>query len=85
MKSRDPHFLLDDSCIQKYTQNVLPEVISDPLNDFDNDSYEEGDEMQRQVRSHQVYLHLHSPYLNGCFYRKIIISCILAIFHEVKL
>ncbi|KAF3328854.1 Serine/threonine-protein kinase TOR [Carex littledalei] len=54
LKSRDPHFLLDDSCIQKYTQNVLPEVISDPLNDFDNDSYEEGDEMQRQVRSHQV-------------------------------
>ncbi|KAJ4809422.1 Serine/threonine-protein kinase [Rhynchospora pubera] len=54
LRSRDPLLLLDDSCTQKYTQSVLPEVISDPLNDFDNGTYEEGDEMQRQVRSHQV-------------------------------
>lgn len=39
--------------LQKYTQ-CPPDVISDPLDDFDGTPSEITDETQRQPRSHQV-------------------------------
>lgn len=39
--------------VQKYTQ-CPPDVISDPLGDFDGTPSEIADETQRQARSHQV-------------------------------
>lgn len=30
------------------------EVTSDPLNDVENDPYEDGSDAQRQIRGHQV-------------------------------
>jgi serine/threonine-protein kinase mTOR len=39
--------------VQKYTQ-CPPDVISDPLDDFDGAPSEAADETQRQSRSHQV-------------------------------
>jgi FKBP12-rapamycin complex-associated protein len=43
----------DNLSVQKYTQ-CPPDVISDPLEDFDCVPSEEADETQRQPRSHQV-------------------------------
>ncbi|XP_043711300.1 serine/threonine-protein kinase TOR [Telopea speciosissima] len=39
---------------QKLTRRHPVDVISDPLNDVDHDPYEEGSEIHKQLRSHQV-------------------------------
>jgi serine/threonine-protein kinase mTOR len=63
-------FISDNLSVQKYTQ-CPPDVISDPLDDFEGVPFEEADETQRQPRSHQVicfvvpaifyrFLHLYS-------------------------
>ncbi|CAM0955895.1 unnamed protein product [Alopecurus aequalis] len=49
---REP-LISDNLSVQKYTQ-CPPDVISDPLEDFDGVPSEEADETQRQPRSHQV-------------------------------
>uniref|UniRef100_A0A452YXL6 FAT domain-containing protein n=1 Tax=Aegilops tauschii subsp. strangulata TaxID=200361 RepID=A0A452YXL6_AEGTS len=46
-------FISDNLSVQKYTQ-CPPDVISDPLDDFEGVPSEEADETQRQPRSHQV-------------------------------
>ncbi|CAL9083464.1 unnamed protein product [Musa textilis] len=53
LKRREPP-ILDSLSVQKLTQNVPAEVISDPLNDIESDPYEEGNEVHRQPRNHQV-------------------------------
>ncbi|CAL9151414.1 unnamed protein product [Musa hybrid cultivar] len=53
LKRREPP-ILDSLSVQKLTQNVPAEVISDPLNDIESDPYEEGNELHRQPRNHQV-------------------------------
>lgn len=53
LRSGEPPILVSLS-VQKLTQQVLSEVVSDPLNDVDNDPYEEGNETHRQPRSYQV-------------------------------
>ncbi|KAK9166114.1 hypothetical protein Scep_001305 [Stephania cephalantha] len=52
LQRREP--LILGSSAQNKTQHHPLEVISDPLNDMENDPYEEGSEMSRQLRSHQV-------------------------------
>uniref|UniRef100_A0A0D9WFJ7 Serine/threonine-protein kinase TOR n=1 Tax=Leersia perrieri TaxID=77586 RepID=A0A0D9WFJ7_9ORYZ len=49
---REP-LISENSSVQKYTQ-CPPDVISDPLDDFDGVPSEEADETQRQRRTHQV-------------------------------
>uniref|UniRef100_A0A0D9WE66 Serine/threonine-protein kinase TOR n=1 Tax=Leersia perrieri TaxID=77586 RepID=A0A0D9WE66_9ORYZ len=49
---REP-LISENLSVQKYTQ-CPPDVISDPLDDFDGVPSEEADEAQRQPRSHQV-------------------------------
>ncbi|KAK9097076.1 hypothetical protein Sjap_022573 [Stephania japonica] len=52
LQRREP--LILGSSAQKKTQHYPLEVISDPLNDMENDPYEEGSEMSKQLRNHQV-------------------------------
>ncbi|KAM7270830.1 hypothetical protein ACFE04_030044 [Oxalis oulophora] len=40
--------------VQRLNRRFLVEVISDPLNDMENDPYEDGSDMQRQLRGHHV-------------------------------
>jgi len=49
---REP-LITENLSVQKYTQ-CPPDVISDPLDDFDGTPSEIADETQRQPRSHQV-------------------------------
>jgi FKBP12-rapamycin complex-associated protein len=49
---REP-LITENLSVQKYTQ-CPPDVISDPLDDFDGTPPEIADETQRQPRSHQV-------------------------------
>lgn len=43
------------------------EVISDPLNDMDNDPYEDGVDMQRHLRGHQVTLSYERMLIGYCY------------------
>jgi hypothetical protein len=45
--------ITENLSVQKYTQ-CPPDVISDPLDDFDGTPSEIADETQRQSRNHQV-------------------------------
>ncbi|KAG9440008.1 hypothetical protein H6P81_020173 [Aristolochia fimbriata] len=53
LSKRQP-LTVDSISVQKLSRRVPVEVISDPVNDVDNDPYEEGTELHRQLRSHQV-------------------------------
>ncbi|XP_072960137.1 serine/threonine-protein kinase TOR [Typha angustifolia] len=53
LRRREP-LISEHLSVQKYTQCPPSEVISDPLNDFDGDPYEEGDETHKQLIGHQV-------------------------------
>ncbi|KAL6013172.1 hypothetical protein ACLOJK_003664 [Asimina triloba] len=53
LRRREP-LILDSISAQKLIRRLPVEVISDPINDTDNDPYEEGSEMHRQLRSHQA-------------------------------
>ncbi|XP_010245613.1 PREDICTED: serine/threonine-protein kinase TOR isoform X2 [Nelumbo nucifera] len=53
LQRREP-LLMGSISSQKLTRRVPVEVISDPLDDVENDPYEEGGEMHKQLRNHQV-------------------------------
>lgn len=53
LRGREP-LILESSSVQKFTQPVPTQIVSDPINDMDSDPYEEGNEAQRQLRGHQV-------------------------------
>ncbi|KAF8410286.1 hypothetical protein HHK36_002811 [Tetracentron sinense] len=53
LQRREP-LILGSISAQKLSRRLPVEVVSDPLKDVDNDPYEEGSEMHRQLRSHQV-------------------------------
>ncbi|KAJ8764782.1 hypothetical protein K2173_009184 [Erythroxylum novogranatense] len=52
LRRREP--LILGTAAQKLNRRLPVEVISDPLNDMDNDPYEDGTDSQRQLRVHQV-------------------------------
>lgn len=41
---------------QRLGRRLPVEVISDPLNDVDNDHYEDAVDAQREARPHQVFI-----------------------------
>ncbi|KAJ4958930.1 hypothetical protein NE237_026041 [Protea cynaroides] len=53
LQSRQP-LISGSISVQKLTRRHPVEVISDPLKDVDHDPYEEGSEIHKQLRSHQV-------------------------------
>ncbi|KDP44557.1 hypothetical protein JCGZ_16390 [Jatropha curcas] len=46
--------ILGSTAAQRLSRRLPVEIISDPLNDMDNDPYEDGTDNQRQLRGHQV-------------------------------
>lgn len=57
--------ITENLSVQKYTQ-CPPDVISDPLDDFDGTPSAIADETQRQARSHQVIcLAFYSLYISS--------------------
>ncbi|KAK1259623.1 Serine/threonine-protein kinase TOR [Acorus gramineus] len=53
LRRREP-LIMDNMSVQRLTRRGPVEVISDPINDVDSDPYEEGTDLHRQFRSHQV-------------------------------
>lgn len=53
LQGREP-LILESLSVQKFTRRLPTEIVSDPINDVDSDPYEEGNEMHRQLRGHQV-------------------------------
>ncbi|KAM7263834.1 hypothetical protein ACFE04_001517 [Oxalis oulophora] len=53
LRRREP-LILGSTAAQRLNRRFPVEVISDPLNDMENDPYEDGSDMQRQLRGHQV-------------------------------
>ncbi|WOK94449.1 serine/threonine-protein kinase TOR [Canna indica] len=53
IRRREPP-ALESVSVQKLSQHVQYEVVSDPLNDVESDPYEEGNKVHRQPRSHQI-------------------------------
>ncbi|KAG8650537.1 serine/threonine-protein kinase TOR isoform X2 [Manihot esculenta] len=53
LRKREP-LILGSTAAQRLSRRIPVEVISDPLNDMDNDPYEDGTDLQRQLRGHQV-------------------------------
>ncbi|KAJ6751102.1 hypothetical protein OIU85_001610 [Salix viminalis] len=51
---RHEPIILGSTAAQRLSRRLPVEVISDPLNDMDNDPYEDGVDMQRHLRGHQV-------------------------------
>ncbi|XP_052306680.1 serine/threonine-protein kinase TOR isoform X3 [Populus trichocarpa] len=52
-RRREP-IILGSTAAQRLSRRLPVEVISDPLNDMENDPYEDGIDMQRHLRGHQV-------------------------------
>ncbi|XP_061978009.1 serine/threonine-protein kinase TOR isoform X1 [Populus nigra] len=52
-RRREP-IILGSTAAQRLSRRIPVEVISDPLNDMENDPYEDGIDMQRHLRGHQV-------------------------------
>ncbi|EEF44131.1 fkbp-rapamycin associated protein, putative [Ricinus communis] len=53
LRRREP-LILGSTAAQRLSRRLPVEVVSDPLNDADNDPYEDGTDGQRQLRGHQV-------------------------------
>lgn len=53
LRKREP-LILESLSVQKFTRRDPTDTPSDPINDIENDPYEEGIEMHRHSRSHQV-------------------------------
>jgi len=53
LRRRDP-LILETSSAYKVIRPLPGDVISDPLNDMENDHYDEGAEIQRQARNYKV-------------------------------
>lgn len=54
LKRREP-LLLGSTAAQRLGRRLPVEVVSDPLNDVENDPYDDGSDVQKQLRGHQVY------------------------------
>ncbi|KAM7262462.1 hypothetical protein ACFE04_000145 [Oxalis oulophora] len=63
LRRREP-LILGSTAAKRLNRRFPVEVISDPLNDMENDPYEDGSDMQRQLRGHHV-LFLLCDYLHG--------------------
>lgn len=55
LKRREP-VLLGSTAAQRLSRRLPIEVVSDPLNDVDNDPYDNGSDVQKQLRGHQVHI-----------------------------
>ncbi|GAV78802.1 PI3_PI4_kinase domain-containing protein/FAT domain-containing protein/FATC domain-containing protein/Rapamycin_bind domain-containing protein/DUF3385 domain-containing protein/HEAT_2 domain-containing protein [Cephalotus follicularis] len=53
LRRREP-LILGSTAAQRLSRRLPVEVISGPLNDMENDPYEDWTDVQRQVKSHQV-------------------------------
>ncbi|XP_044490228.1 serine/threonine-protein kinase TOR-like isoform X2 [Mangifera indica] len=53
LRRREP-LILGSTAAQRLSQQVPVEVISDPLNDVESDPYEDGTDVLKQIRAHQV-------------------------------
>ncbi|KAL5787993.1 hypothetical protein ACOSP7_004942 [Xanthoceras sorbifolium] len=53
LRRREP-LILGSTAAQGLSRRLPVEVISDPLNDVESDPYEDGTDVQRQLRGHQV-------------------------------
>lgn len=53
LRKREP-LILESLSVQKLNRRVNVEGISDPLNDMDSDPSDDGMEMHRQLKTHQV-------------------------------
>ncbi|EXB61547.1 Serine/threonine-protein kinase TOR [Morus notabilis] len=53
LKRREP-LILGSTASQRLSRKLPVEVISDPLNDVENDPYDDGSDVQKQLRGHQV-------------------------------
>ncbi|XP_022763546.1 serine/threonine-protein kinase TOR isoform X3 [Durio zibethinus] len=53
LRRREP-LIVGSSVTQRLSRRLPVEVVSDPLNDVENDPYEDGSDMQRHPRGHQV-------------------------------
>ncbi|KAL9367546.1 hypothetical protein Peur_038745 [Populus x canadensis] len=53
LRRREP-IILGSTAAQRLSRRLPLEVISDPLNDMDNDPYEDGIDIKRHLRGHQV-------------------------------
>lgn len=57
---------MGSSAAQRLSQQLPVEVVSDPLDDVENDPYEDVSDMQRHSRGHQVSS--FSDSMIGCLY-----------------
>ncbi|OMO63404.1 hypothetical protein COLO4_32473 [Corchorus olitorius] len=53
LRRREP-LIAGSTAAQRLSRRLPVEVVSDPLNDMDNDPYEDGSDLQRHTRGHQV-------------------------------
>lgn len=53
LRRREP-LIVGSTAAQRLSRQLPVEVVSDPLNDIENDLYEDGSDMQRHPRAHQV-------------------------------
>ena len=53
LQRREP-LILGTAATQRLNRRLPGEVISDPLDDVENDPYEDGSDAHRQLRGHQV-------------------------------
>ncbi|KAK2655828.1 hypothetical protein Ddye_008880 [Dipteronia dyeriana] len=53
LRRREP-LILGSTAAQRLSRRLPVEVISDPLKDVESDPYEDGTDVQRQLRGHQV-------------------------------
>ncbi|XP_062082941.1 serine/threonine-protein kinase TOR [Humulus lupulus] len=53
LKRREP-LILGSTAAQRLGRKLPVEVISDPLHDMENDPHDDGSDVQRQLRAHQV-------------------------------
>lgn len=54
LRRREPLIVASTAAAQRLSRRLPVEVISDPLTDMESDPYEDGTDLQRQGRGHQV-------------------------------
>lgn len=54
LKRREP-LILGSTASQRFSRRLPVEVISDPLSDGESEHYEDGMDVHRQLKSHQVF------------------------------
>lgn len=69
LRRREP-LIVGSTAAQRLSRRPPVEVVSDPLNDMENDPYEEGNDVQKHPRGHQV----------SSFYDCMMSYCLLFIF-----